>query len=82
VPSKQESEYDAFPISWVLLHGAVGTLQPAKEGKPSLPQEQPAGEPGQDEAGKRNLLPPINQLVECISRNDVAADELDGRVGI
>lgn len=26
VPSRQESEYDAFPICWVLLHGTVGTL--------------------------------------------------------
>lgn len=27
VPSRQVSEYDAFAICWVLLHGTVGTLQ-------------------------------------------------------
>lgn len=54
VPSRQVSEYDAFPIGWVLLHGAVGTLQ----------------------------LSSIDELVEGISGDHVATDELDGRVGI
>lgn len=29
-----------------------------------------------------NLLSSINELVECISRDDMATNELDGRVGI
>lgn len=48
VPSGQESEYDTFPICWVLLHGTVGTLQPAKGGKARTSQGWSAGVQDQD----------------------------------
>lgn len=38
VHPEQVSEYDAFPICWVLLHGTVGTLQPAKGGEQKMSQ--------------------------------------------
>ena len=34
------------------------------------------------EQGTGNSLSSINEFVECISRDDMATDELDGRVGI
>lgn len=34
------------------------------------------------EQNPRNLLSSVNELVECISGDDMATDELDGRVGI
>lgn len=53
VPSRQVSEYDAFPICWVLLHGTVGTLQPAQGGQQRMSWVSGgwrAGEPSQDRA--------------------------------
>lgn len=32
--------------------------------------------------GRENLLSSIDELVECISGDDVATDKFDGRVGI
>lgn len=41
-----------------------------------------AGEASQEEQGTGNLLSSVNELVECISGDNVATNELDGRVGI
>lgn len=80
--SGQESEYDAFPVSWILLHGTVGTLEPVTGGEPGTPQGWPAGTPGQEGGATGNLLSSVNELVEGISGDHVTTDELDGRVGI
>lgn len=79
--SSLPSEYDTFPICWILFHGTVGTLQPARKGK------EEHGRAGQEsqarmEPGRENLLSSIDELVECISGDDVATDKFDGRVGI
>lgn len=34
------------------------------------------------EPGRGNSLSSIDELVECVSGDDMATDELDGRVGI
>lgn len=69
-----------FPSAGFCSMGQYGHF--SLQGKTKQEHQGWPGKPGQDGTRQGDLLSSIDELVECISGDDMATDELDRGVGI